>query len=591
MPKAILIIDVLNNTREDSMMTKAEVKQTRKEVAMKTGITEVKEEVKKGMMETEGNMTAKITKIMETFKEEVTTMEQGTKRTKGAQSKGSEQTRGTRGKAQSRTVEALASTEAEEAMRAWDVTVATMTQLDTPATVARAAAAAIHLTAKVWNFQAADAVEEVTMKAESRSPLTFSPWTLGKPQRGISLRVIADSLMKHQVGGEITMAIWNAIKKARTAQSGPSSYTTEVTGKFGSLYEAMEAWKIHYENRDHCELRTRTMAETIRGTSLEVEELRKEVLRAHREGLAATKLAVMDEAGDVWYGAQCYMVAYQEQRQRAIVTWLGQAKPAMIVKQWRWRSITMTKPDEETRSRSLGKIETLYQTIRDRGMGADYFEKAMVRNMIRACLEGTSVSIEHALIASWLKTNERTLALHADEKISRAQADFAWERAKRGTLKSMVHLVHTKVSGGAERAEEEIVQARLNRIERGDPKMAEVSKPDIARAALPVELKELGEAFKSGNIGDICDEAGDVLHCSIYLHAATVEQEEKNKAAKQTTTTNSRVHRLLIFDTCGLFFDSMGIFAHGAMSMIRVHSRCRDKSSTCLLSTRPSSTR
>ena len=56
-------------------------------------------------------------------------------------------------------------------------------------------------------------------------------------------------------------------------------------------------------------------------------------------------------------------------------------------------------------------------------------------------------------------------------------------------------------------------------------------------------------------------------------------------------TANSRVHRLLTFDTRGLFFDSMGIFAHGAMSMIRVHSRCRDKSSTCLLSTRPSSTR
>ena len=48
------VIDVLNNTREESMRTKAEVKQTRKEVAMKTGITEVKEEVKKGRMETDG---------------------------------------------------------------------------------------------------------------------------------------------------------------------------------------------------------------------------------------------------------------------------------------------------------------------------------------------------------------------------------------------------------------------------------------------------------------------------------------------------------------------------------------------------------
>ena len=51
----------------------------------------------------------------------------------------------------------------------------------------------------------------------------------------------------------------------------------------------------------------------------------------------------------------------------------------------------------------------------------------------------------------------------------------------------MVHMMHTRASGGAERAEEGILQARLNRIERGDPKMAEVSKPDIARAALLVE--------------------------------------------------------------------------------------------------------
>ena len=47
----------------------------------------------------------------------------------------------------------------------------------------------------------------------------------------------------------------------------------------------------------------------------------------------------------------------------------------------------------------------------------------------------------------------------------------------------------------------------------------------------------------------------------------------------------------LTFDTRGLFFDSMGISAHGATSMSHVHSRCRDKSLTCLLSTRPSSTR
>ena len=30
---------------------------------------------------------------------------------------------------------------------------------------------------------------------------------------------------------------------------------------------------------------------------------------------------------------------------------------------------------------------------------------------------------------------------------------------------------------------------------------------------------------------------------------------------------NSRVHRLLTFDTCGLFFDGMGISSRSAMSM------------------------
>ena len=82
-------------------------------------------------------------------------------------------------------------------MQAWDSTVATMARLDTPATVARAATDAMQLTAKAWNFETSDAVEAVMMKVESRSPLTFSPWTLGRPQRGIALRVIAGSLMKH----------------------------------------------------------------------------------------------------------------------------------------------------------------------------------------------------------------------------------------------------------------------------------------------------------------------------------------------------------------------------------------------------------
>ena len=123
----------------------------------------MREEVRKEMTETEGKVTAKIKEII---KEEVTTMKQGMqkemKKTKKAQSKGSEQTRGKRGKTRSRAAEARAATEAGKAMQAWDMTVTTMARLDTPATVARAVAAAIQLTAKVWNFEAADAVEAVS---------------------------------------------------------------------------------------------------------------------------------------------------------------------------------------------------------------------------------------------------------------------------------------------------------------------------------------------------------------------------------------------------------------------------------------------
>ena len=122
-----------------------------------------------------------------------------------------------------RAAEARAAAEAEKVMQAWDMAVTKMARLDSPATVASAVAAAIQLPARVWNFEAPDAVEAVMLKVESRSPLTFSPLMLGKPRRGMALRAIAGSLMKHQDGGEITVAIWNAIKKARTAQKGSSS--------------------------------------------------------------------------------------------------------------------------------------------------------------------------------------------------------------------------------------------------------------------------------------------------------------------------------------------------------------------------------
>ena len=166
-------------------------------------------------------------------------------------------------------------------------------------------------------------------------------------------------------------------------------------------------------------------------------------------------------------------------------------------------------------------------------------EWAIVRNEIRACLEGTMVSMEQALVALWLKTNERTFALHVEERVSRAQADFAWNRAKRDARKSMVDLAHNtcRMGQGAEHAESEIMKLRLCRINRKDPKMEQICEPRIARAALLAELKELKEAFRSGNMGDVCDEAGDVLHCTICLHAATIEHKHKGAAKWDMVTS------------------------------------------------------
>ena len=139
------------------------------------------------------------------IKEEVTSMKQGiqkeTRETKEAQRKDSEQTRERREMARvpdegdnhgsersnphlhspnilgqpaeesereatrtvARAAEAHAAAEAEKVMQAWDTIVTKMARLDSPAMVSSAVAAAIQLTARVWNFEAPDAVEAVML--------------------------------------------------------------------------------------------------------------------------------------------------------------------------------------------------------------------------------------------------------------------------------------------------------------------------------------------------------------------------------------------------------------------------------------------
>ena len=57
------------------------------------------------------------------------------------------------------------------------------------------------------------------------------------------------------------------------------------------------------------------------GTETEINELFAELDATRRYGFTNTAMAVADEAGDVWYGAQCYAVAYTEQAQRVLQGW------------------------------------------------------------------------------------------------------------------------------------------------------------------------------------------------------------------------------------------------------------------------------
>ena len=57
------------------------------------------------------------------------------------------------------------------------------------------------------------------------------------------------------------------------------------------------------------------------GTYAEIAELFEELDATQQQGFKDMAMAVADEAGDVWYGAQCYAVAYTEQAQRVLNGW------------------------------------------------------------------------------------------------------------------------------------------------------------------------------------------------------------------------------------------------------------------------------
>ena len=83
------------------------------------------------------------------------------------------------------------------------------------------------------------------------------------------------------------------------------------------------AWGVHYGKRlqSDCQRRNRLLNEAVLGTAAEITELFTELDATKQHGFKDTAMGVADEAGDVWYGAQCYAVAYTEQAQRVLHGW------------------------------------------------------------------------------------------------------------------------------------------------------------------------------------------------------------------------------------------------------------------------------
>ena len=132
-----------------------------------------------------------------------------------------------------------------------------------------------------------------------------------------------------------TDAIWRHVKQRRVLTTGSSSCITDVTGKYDSMATASAAWGVHYGKRlqSDCQRRTRLLNEAVLGTEAEINELFAELDATRRYGFENTAMSVADEAGDVWYGAQCYAVAYTEQAQRVLQGWkadMANATPAGV---------------------------------------------------------------------------------------------------------------------------------------------------------------------------------------------------------------------------------------------------------------------
>ena len=269
-----------------------------------------------------------------------------------------------------------------QAKEAWRRAYKAMMNMEPPGVVKAAADAAIEMTAKYWSFKATESVEAVIMKCTQRMPLTFA-----NPALGTVLRIL---------NPEATAVMWAQTKRQRKAATGSSSYVTEVTGTFSSMDQARAAWHDHYHQRKqtndrHCY--NRTTQETVAATGSEMEELFIELDATLHQGFSESASAVSDEAGDVWYGTQCYTSAYIDQAHRAVSQWKAhatQAQPSTMSAQTdpdltTWQ-VTSPSP-EESLSRTAIQVEQVV------GMAKSDADSGQIMATVRIMAEDLATTV------------------------------------------------------------------------------------------------------------------------------------------------------------------------------------------------------
>ena len=123
------------------------------------------------------------------------------------------------------------------------------------------------------------------------------------------------------------------MKNIHMQATGSSSHVGNTQAKYANMAAANAAWSQHYIKRvlRQCQKRSRLVEDATQGTTLEIIELFAELDNTRQHGFDATSSGVADEAGDVWYGARCYAVAYAEQARLVVNDWVANFRRASMM--------------------------------------------------------------------------------------------------------------------------------------------------------------------------------------------------------------------------------------------------------------------